>query len=700
MTHIIRNVLRRLNITSRLAIAFIALSLFPFFLSGFYGIISHTRALRTIALEHLEHDVLMVRERMAIFLTGVESDMFLLGSSPLLQQVMVEAHTASQREVRREGERYLQAFMESKSIYYRIRCLDADGEELCGVEQDGESPRWTDGGERTYRLLRENGSDSRGRRYYLHLVEDLRPGEFASAPIELTAHDGKLVAALSYALPVYDTLHERIGILVADVFAKDLFRVLEEFPITRPEGKVVLVNSDGYYLYHPAKKKDWGTLLVLRDEDNLNSDYPEHVASHILSGQSGTVIEGIDEIIAYTPLFEGKRGRGGFYILFESIPDTIVFASVRSFKIFFAVSFVLILITSATLSYFAAHHFTHPINELIAGAEIIARGNYRHRLSIRTDDEIERLAEQFNVMAASIQEREQEIAKREAELERKRLEAQITQSEKLLTVGEMAAVIAHEIRNALTSVKMILQLELEVTALNESDREALTVATRSVHRMETIVNDLLKFARPSPVRFVPSDINQVIEESLALTQHQFTRKKIDRSITLDRSLPSVLLDPDQMKEVFVNLLLNAVQAIPNRGRITITTSLSPCPFNRVPPNRDSTGVSRPTTGDSYHPLVPLSPCPPEGCVEVVVADTGGGMSEEVQGRCFDPFFTTKADGTGLGLSMAKRTVEQHGGVISVESCIGEGSRFTVLLPLTVIKHTRKQKNEHKDSHRR
>jgi signal transduction histidine kinase len=174
----------------------------------------------------------------------------------------------------------------------------------------------------------------------------------------------------------------------------------------------------------------------------------------------------------------------------------------------------------------------------------------------------------------------------------------------------------------------------------------------------------------APVRFVPGDINQVIEESLDLIRHQFTRKKIDLAVTLDRNLPSVLLDPDQMKEVFVNLLLNAAQAIMNRGRMTIMTG------------RQRDGAQ------GNFPLVALSPCRPVGewgedgkWVAVMVADTGVGMSEEAQMRCFDPFFTTKADGTGLGLSIARRTVEQHRGIIAVESRIGEGSRFTVLLPL-------------------
>ncbi|MBI4531244.1 MAG: hypothetical protein HY709_06945, partial [Candidatus Latescibacteria bacterium] len=399
MIRFIQTFLRRLHITSRLAIAFIALSLFPFLLSGIYGIISHTQALRTIALEHVEHDVMTARERMAIFLTGVESDMFLLGSSPLLHQVMVPDPAVLQRESFQNAESYLSAFMESKPIYYRIRCMNAEGEELCGVEQKsgipvhqtdsagGRSILWTD---RAGHTFPDNQRHSRGRRYYLHLVEDLHAGEFASAPVELTARDGRLVAALSYALPIDNTHDERMGILVADVFAKDLFNVLEETRITHPVGKVVLVSSEGYYLYHPAKKKDWGTLLVLRDEDNLNSDYPAYIAAQILSGHSGTITEGIDEIISYVPLFEGKRGGGGFYILFESIPDAIVFASVRSFKLFVAVSFVLILLVSATLSYFAAHHFTHPINELISGAGIIAQGNYSHRLSIHTDGEIER----------------------------------------------------------------------------------------------------------------------------------------------------------------------------------------------------------------------------------------------------------------------------------------------------------------------
>lgn len=722
---------RRLSITGRLAIAFIGLSLVPFLLSGIFGIVTHTRTLRAIALEHLEHDVLTVRERVGVFLSGVESDVLLLGSSPqvhqatalklgdlqdeiyqategylwafvesksiyrrIRRQAMVLDPTALQKDLLQDIRAYLWAFLESKPIYYRVRCLNANGEETCGVEREG----------RAYRFLPEKGRENRDRRHYLQAVDDLGPGEFASTPMQLMSPDGKLVPVLSYALPIHDRLQKRIGILTVDVFAEELFKVLEESPVAHLSGKVVLVSREGNYLYHPAKKGAWGWTLAVHHGDNLRNDYPQDVVGQILSGRPGIVSEGLGEIIAYTPLVGEKQAGGGSHILFETIPQSVVFTSVRSFEIFFAISFVLILIGASTLSFFAARHFTRPINELVSGAEIIARGDYDHRLSIHTNVEIERLAEQFNVMAGSIQEHGREIVKREAQLERNRLEAQIIQSEKLLTVGEMAALVAHEIRNALTSVKMILQLELESRTVGESDREALAVAIRSVYRMETIVNDLLRFATPSLARFMSGDVNLVVEEAITLVRHQFEQKKIDLFLALGCDLPSVLLDADQVKEALVNLFLNAAQAIVSGGRITVSTHhrrgrgpariASACPTEAVvdecqgfrsgaPGSAGSEGIQAWRNGSLVLDKAGCSATGMEdegGWVEIVVEDTGVGMSEEVLKRCFDPFYTTRADGTGLGLSITRRTIERHGGTISAKSSEGQGSRFAVLLP--------------------
>ncbi|MBI2503734.1 MAG: histidine kinase, partial [Candidatus Latescibacteria bacterium] len=193
-------------------------------------------------------------------------------------------------------------------------------------------------------------------------------------------------------------------------------------------------------------------------------------------------------------------------------------------------------------------------------------------------------------------------------------------------------------------VKIILQLEMERQDLNGTDREALEVAANSALRMESMVSDLLKFARPTPPVFAPHDLNQIVEEGIALAQYQLNQQGVQIICRLAPDLPAVMVDESHLKEAFINLVLNAAAAVAEEGEMVVETRRR------------------------------------ETAVEVTVADDGCGIPEPHLGRIFDPFFTTRPEGTGLGLSIVRRTVEQHGGTISVESREGQGTRFTIRLP--------------------
>lgn len=233
--------------------------------------------------------------------------------------------------------------------------------------------------------------------------------------------------------------------------------------------------------------------------------------------------------------------------------------------------------------------------------------------------------------------------------ERKEMEARIIQSEKLATTGEMAALIAHELRNSLTSVKMILQLELERQSLPEEEREALGVANGAVRRMETVVADLLEFARPSPPELQLRQIQSVLEDAVSLIQHQFDRQGISIRITAGATTPDTPIDGDQLKEVLVNLLLNAAQATGQGGQVALASRIS---------------------SDGHWAIID-------------VEDNGPGVPRDHRERVFDPFYTTKVHGTGLGLSTARRTVEAHGGRIEVGTSASGGARFSIRLPTRV-----------------
>lgn len=250
--------------------------------------------------------------------------------------------------------------------------------------------------------------------------------------------------------------------------------------------------------------------------------------------------------------------------------------------------------------------------------------------------------------------------------ERKRIEEQIIRTEKLSATGEMAAVIAHEIRNSLTSVKLILQFLNESKKLNSKEKESINIATVSVFEMEDVVTQLLNFARPSPAKFSESDLYQIIDESIAFIRHQLDSRQIKLEINKDAILPIISMDPEHLRAAFINILLNAFDATSNKGLIRISTEfkkMSEC-------ISDYFGEQRTTVHLDKNQSV----------ICVSFEDNGCGISEENIDHIFDPFFTTKTNGTGLGMPMTKRVINEHGGIIKVDSEVGKGSDFKVYLP--------------------
>jgi len=233
--------------------------------------------------------------------------------------------------------------------------------------------------------------------------------------------------------------------------------------------------------------------------------------------------------------------------------------------------------------------------------------------------------------------------------ERKRLnEQRLMRSEKLASIGRLAAGIAHEINNPLTSILTFSSLLLRKA--EEGEKEKLEIIVKETTRCREIVRGLLNFARQGEPKKEDCDVNKIIEAALSLTKNQL--KVSENRITLEKALGNVplqQLDPNQMLEVFVNIIINALDAMHSGGQLSITTCLLQS----------------------------------ENSVEIRVADTGCGIPKESLAKVFDPFFTTKepGKGTGLGLSVSYGIIDGHNGTIDVESEVGKGTTFVIKLPL-------------------
>jgi two-component system, NtrC family, sensor histidine kinase HydH len=238
-------------------------------------------------------------------------------------------------------------------------------------------------------------------------------------------------------------------------------------------------------------------------------------------------------------------------------------------------------------------------------------------------------------------------------LENSKLYEKIRERDRLAALGEMAAGLAHEIRNPLGAIKGAAQC-LDPKRLPGEDGEFLGVIVEEVNRLNGVVTAFLDYARPLKQSFGPTDLNEVVTRTMRLIQNDVP-KQIELAVQMDLTVPRVDADAEQLKQVLINLVQNAVQAIGEAGgRITVGT-VKPDRFGEFRGNMNE-------------------------FVEVRVSDTGPGIPLDQQQHIFVPFFTTKQKGTGLGLAICQRIVKNHGGTISVHSKPGEGCTFVIRLP--------------------
>jgi signal transduction histidine kinase len=251
----------------------------------------------------------------------------------------------------------------------------------------------------------------------------------------------------------------------------------------------------------------------------------------------------------------------------------------------------------------------------------------------------------YQELKAFSQQMEEKIQKTTADL--RKTEAQLIRSEKLAALGQLAAGIAHEIRNPLTSINILIHSLTENFPPESARREDLQVIEEEIRRINEIVDQFLRFARPAPPRLQKADVLSVFEETLQLLRPQMEKYRIIVQKEFQVLRP-ISMDREQMKQVILNLLLNAVQAMPNGGRLTLRGQVL----------EDGQWVT------------------------LSIQDSGIGIPSEDMNKLFDPFFSTKEGGVGLGLSIAHRIIDQHHGKIEVESAPGKGTLLTVWLPIS------------------
>lgn len=434
-----------------------------------------------------------------------------------------------------------------------------------------------------------------------------------------------------------------IGVILLDVNVKNSIEpLISNWPGMGKTGETLLVRRDGNTIVYLNN-------LRHKEEAALKFTSPIHATYDIPSVLSSGGEEGIKESTDYRNVRVLSAYRHIPVLNWGLVAKqdlTEAFAPIEKLKARVIVLIIVCITIVVAIGISVTSRITKPILRLAQGAKAIASGNLDQRIPVISQNEVGLLAREFNQMAEKLKESHSNLEQKVEERT-----AQLLRAERLAAVGELAADVAHEINNPLGGLQNFASmLKSEPENIAQTEKYA-TLMLEGLKRVEMIVKRLLTFSRPYIIRRCENDIHKIIDSSLEFIEHRIDPGHISIRKELSESLPPVFVDADHISQVFINVMVNAIESMPNGGTVTIRTG---------------------TCKDH------------ERCIAVSIVDAGHGICDEIKSKVFEPFFTTKnkegEKGLGMGLAISKRIVEDHRGKISVVSKFGEGTTFVICLP--------------------
>lgn len=478
------------------------------------------------------------------------------------------------------------------------------------------------------------------------LLADQACCKLIDTPLARVRDDTELTAGmmLRAAAPIFDQQNHIVGVVSGGVLLNRNFEIVDKVKQT--------VFEDLQYA-----GKDIGTATIFQDDVRIstnvrNTDGSRAIGTRVSEEVYNQVVQEGESwigrayvvndwyITAYEPIRNVNNDIIG--ILYVGILEQ-KYADVRSRTVLAFLAITLMgVVGSMLLSYPISRRISVPIKTLVSASREIARGNLDARVEITSSDELGELADSFNAMASALKQRDEQLK----EFTRSR----IMESERLALIGQLAANVAHELNNPLQGIVTYSHLLLERTPGDNSTTQSVEKIVTQADRCRDIIRGLLDFSRQRKPDKTVCNINSVLQNCISLIENQALFLNIEIKEELEENLPLVVIDPSQIERVFINLIINAAEAMDGSGQLTLTTRFDPVAH----------------------------------FIEVHFSDTGPGIPEENLERIFDPFFTTKdvRHGTGLGLAISYGIIKEHSGTISVDSEVGNGTTFLIRLPVT------------------
>ncbi|MCX6038893.1 MAG: cache domain-containing protein [Chloroflexi bacterium] len=456
---------------------------------------------------------------------------------------------------------------------------------------------------------------------------------------------------LGAAAPIFDYQNNLIGILYGGILLNRNYEIVDEIKRT--------VFQDLQY-----KGQDIGTATIFQDDLRISTNVKNGDGSRAIGTR-------VSEEVYNQVVVDGKPYIGRAYVVnswyitayepIKSINHQIIgilyvgileqkYVDIKQQTVLAFLSIALIgVLVSTVLSYLLSRSISGPIKKLVLASKEVANGNLDTKVEITTTDELGKLAYTFNKMALALRERDDKL--------KEFTRSKIMESERLALIGQLAANVAHELNNPLQGIVTYSHLLLEELPHDDPARDSLEKIVTQANRSRDIIRGLLDFSRQRKPDKTLCDITNVLKGCVSLLEKQALFHNVQITSNLDEKLPLTIIDPSQIERVFINMIVNAADAMDGNGKLNMATR-----FDSV-----------------------------DHCIEVEFTDTGHGIVKENLEKIFDPFFTTKdtGHGVGLGLAISFGIIKEHNGTISVESEVGKGTTFIVRLPVTAEEESTK-----------
>jgi len=448
---------------------------------------------------------------------------------------------------------------------------------------------------------------------------------------------------LKSAAPIFDYEGNLIGVLYGGILLNRNYEIVDEIKQT--------VFEDLRY-----KEKDIGTATIFQDDVRISTNVQNDDDSRAVGTR-------VSEEVYNQVVINGEPWIGRAYVVndwyitaYEPIRNIhyqvigILYVGILEQKytdiqkqtslIFLGISLIAAFITMI-LSWFVSQRISVPLRKMVAASREVASGNLGVKVDVVSGDELGWLAYSFNKMSEALKERDEKL--------KEFTKRKISESERLAMVGQLAANVAHELNNPLQGIVTYASLTLEKDKYDDTCKQNVNKIVIQANRCRDIIRGLLDFSRQKNPDKTLCSVNNLLRGCISLVENQVIFHNIEVVMNLDNSLPMVVVDPSQVERVFLNLIINAAEAMEGTGRLTITTTMNAT----------------------------------EHSVDIDVQDTGPGILPQHLEKIFDPFFTTKetGHGVGLGLAISYGIVKEHNGKLTVNSKLGKGTTFTVSLPI-------------------